>query len=87
MTNPISTRVRGILYVISIIVGILATVVPPVVAALGVGDQWALVVTSGVGAITTITSTLARANLTEPGVVSGAVVGTPVDSVLPVATS
>lgn len=67
MTNPIPLKVRGGLYVVGITVGILAAIIPPVVAAIGIGDKWALVITSIVGAITVITNTLSRANLTEPG--------------------
>ena len=67
MTNPISTSTRSRIYLAGVIVGILAVVVGPLVTALGVPDAWTAVITSLVGAITTLTATLARANLTIPG--------------------
>lgn len=63
MPNPIPENVRGILYTLSISLGILSVVVGPLMVALAVKDVWAAVVLSLMGAITTLTSTLARANL------------------------
>ena len=63
MTNPISEATRSRIYLAGVIIGILAVVVGPLMIALAVPDVWASVITSLIGAITTLTSTLARANL------------------------
>ena len=63
MTNPISESTRSRIYLAGVIVGILAVVVGPLMIALAVPDVWVAVITSLIGAITTLTSTLARANL------------------------
>ena len=63
MTNPISEATRARIYLGGVIIGILAVVVGPLMIALAVPDVWVAVITSLIGAITTLTSTLARANL------------------------
>lgn len=64
MTNPISASARAKIYVVGIVVGVLATVAPAVLAALAVSDRWTSVAISVIGAITTISNILARGNLT-----------------------
>ena len=64
MTNPISANARAKIYVLGIIVGALATVVPTILAALQVPPSWTTVAVSTIGLITTISSILARGNLT-----------------------
>lgn len=66
MSNPISPRARGILYLLGIIVGGLAVVVGPLIVALQVPDVWAAVIVSAVGAVTSLLSLLARDNLPAP---------------------
>ena len=66
MDNPISTRTRSVIYLVGVVVGIMAVVVGPLTIALSVPDVWAAVITSFVGAVITLTSTLARANLGTP---------------------
>ena len=67
MTNPISEATRARIYLAGVIIGILAVVVGPLMIALAVPDVWVAVITSLIGAITTLTSTLARANLGGSG--------------------
>ena len=52
MTNPITSKARGWLYVLGIAIGILATAAGPLEIALHVAADWQAVVTSSVGAIT-----------------------------------
>ena len=66
MTNPISARARGVLYLISLAIGILAVMVGPLSDALGWSPEWTQVVVVLVGAVTTLTALLARANLPSP---------------------
>ena len=67
MTNPIAVSTRGRIYLAGVIIGVLAVVAGPMIVALQVPDVWAAVITSLIGAVTTLTTTLARANLTIPG--------------------
>lgn len=66
MPNPISEKTRGALYVTGISLGIMSTVAGPLMLALAVPEVWVAVVLSTIGALTTLLSTLARANLTAP---------------------
>ena len=66
MPNPISEKARGALYVIGISLGILSTIAGPLMLALETPEPWVAVVLSTIGALTTLLSTLARANLTAP---------------------
>lgn len=66
MPNPIPTAVRGWLYVIGIIVGsFVAVVLPDLLAALGVGEQWNTLAVRACGALTVLLATLGRANLSD----------------------
>ncbi len=65
MDNPISDNVRGVLYVLGLSLGILATVAGPLMLALETPEVWVSVILSFIGAVTTLLSTLARANLTD----------------------
>ena len=67
MNNPISSGMRGWLYVAGIAIGILATAAGPLEIALHVSADWQAVVTSAVGAVGTLVATLSRANLTPDG--------------------
>ena len=66
MTNPIPDHIRGWLYTISVLIGILAVIAGPLMIALGTPADWQAVVVSAVGAVTTGLATLARANLPAP---------------------
>ena len=66
MSNPISPKARGVLYLIGITIGGLAVVVGPLIVALGVPDVWAAVIVSFVGAVTSLLSLLAKDNLPAP---------------------
>ncbi len=66
MSNPISAKARGVLYLLGITIGGLAVVVGPLIVALGVPDVWAAVIVSLVGAVTSLLSLLARDNLPGP---------------------
>lgn len=66
MENPISPRVRGHLYVASIVVGSLAVIVGPLIVALAIPNVWAAVITSAIGAVTSLIGLLARENLPAP---------------------
>jgi len=67
MKNPISLNVRGWLYIAGIIIGmVVATVLPDVMTALNVGQEWIVVATRATGAITALLSLLSRANLSDP---------------------
>ena len=68
MTNPISARARGILYLVSLTIGVLAVVVGPLSDALAWSDEWTQVVVVLVGATTALTALLARSNLPSPDV-------------------
>ena len=63
MSNPISAKARGVLYLLGITIGGLAVVVGPLIVALGVPDAWAAVIVSFVGAVTSLLSLLAKDNL------------------------
>ena len=65
ITNPISKKTRDVLYIIGISLGILSTIAGPLMLALATPEVWVAVVLSGLGAVTTLLSTLARANLTD----------------------
>ena len=65
MPNPISEKTRNVLYVTGMSVGILSTAAGPLMVALAVPEVWVAVVLSLIGAVTTLLSTLARANLTS----------------------
>ena len=66
MSNPISPKVRGVLYLLGLTVGALAVVVGPLIVALSVPDVWAAVIVSLVGAVTSLLSLLAKDNLPGP---------------------
>ena len=66
MSNPISAKARGVLYLLGITIGGLAVVVGPLILALGIPDAWASVIVSLVGAVTSLLSLLARDNLPAP---------------------
>ena len=66
MSNPISPKVRGVLYLLGLTVGALAVVVGPLIVALAIPDVWAAVIVSLVGAVTSLLSLLARDNLPAP---------------------
>lgn len=66
MSNPISPKARGVLYLLGITIGGLAVVVGPLIVALGVPDVWAAVIVSFVGAVTSLLSLLAKDNLPAP---------------------
>lgn len=68
MTNPISANARARIYFVGIIIGAFATISPTVLSALSVSDAWTTVTVSVIGVITTITSILARGNLTPDDV-------------------
>lgn len=72
MPNPISSETRARIYLAGVVIGVLAVVVGPLMIALHVPDVWVAVVASLIGAVTTLTSTLARANLTGPDTSTGA---------------
>ena len=66
MSNPISPKVRGVLYLLGLTIGGLAVVVGPLILALSIPDAWAAVIVSLVGAVTSLLSLLARDNLPAP---------------------
>lgn len=66
MSNPISPKARGVLYLLGITIGGLTVVVGPLILALGIPDAWAAVIVSLVGAVTSLLSLLARDNLPAP---------------------
>ena len=66
MSNPISPKVRGVLYLLGITIGGLAVIVGPLIVALAIPDAWAAVIMSLVGAVTSLLSLLARDNLPAP---------------------
>ena len=66
MKNPISPRTRGVLYLLGLVIGGLAVVIGPLIVALGINAEWAAVIVSLVGAVTSLLSLLARDNLPVP---------------------
>ena len=66
MSNPISPKVRGVLYLLGLVIGGLAVVIGPLIVALGINAEWAAVIVSLVGAVTSLLSLLARDNLPAP---------------------
>ena len=66
MSNPISPKVRGVLYLLGLTVGALAVVVGPLILALNIPEAWAAVIVSLVGAVTSLLSLLAKDNLPAP---------------------
>ena len=66
MKNPISPRTRGVLYLLGLVIGGLAVVVGPLIVALGINAEWAAVIVSFVGAVTSLLSLLAKDNLPVP---------------------
>ena len=66
MSNPISPKVRGVLYLLGLTVGALAVVVGPLILALNIPEAWAAVIVSLVGAVTSLLSLLAKDNLPGP---------------------
>ena len=66
MKNPISPRTRGVLYLLGLVIGGLAVVIGPLIVALGINAEWAAVIVSLVGAVTSLLSLLARDNLPAP---------------------
>lgn len=66
MSNPITPKVRGVLYLVGVTIGALAVVVGPLILALDIPETWAAVVVSLVGAVTSLLSLLARDNLPDP---------------------
>lgn len=65
MPNPISTRARAIIYTVGVGVGIVAVIIGPMLALVGAGPEWSQLATSIVGAVTTGTAVLSRANLSQ----------------------
>ena len=63
--NPISTKARGVIYVLGIVIGACATIAGATLGVLGL-NEWAPVVAVAAGAIGTLTATLSRANLGDP---------------------
>ena len=63
--NPIASRNRGWIYVSGIALGGVLTVVGVALSTVGLGE-WSGVVVTALGAITTATNSLARANLSNP---------------------
>ena len=63
MENPIPKKYRGWLLVLGIVVSALALIYTPLSNALVIPEQWGPVVTAVVGAVTLITQSLSRANL------------------------
>ena len=63
--NPIASRNRGWIYVSWIALGGVLTVVGVALSTVGLGE-WSGVVVAALGAITTATNSLARANLSNP---------------------
>ena len=66
MKNPISPRTRGVLYLLGLVIGGLAVVIGPLIVALGINAEWAAVIVSLVGAVTSLLSLLAKDNLPAP---------------------
>ena len=66
MKNPIAPRTRGVLYLLGLVIGGLAVIVGPLIVALGINAEWAAVIVSLVGAVTSLLSLLARDNLPAP---------------------
>ena len=66
MNNPISPKTRGVLYLLGLTIGALAVVVGPLIVALGINAEWAAVIVSFVGAVTSLLSHLAKDNLPAP---------------------
>ena len=66
MKNPISRDTRDVLYLLGLVIGGLAVVVGPLIVALGINAEWAAVIVSFVGAVTSLLSLLARDNLPGP---------------------
>ena len=66
MSNPISAKARGVLYLLGLTVGALAVVVGPLIVALGISAEWSAVIVSLVGAVASLLSLLARVNLPAP---------------------
>ena len=66
MKNPISRDTRGVLYLLGLVIGGLAVVIGPLIVALGINAEWAAVIVSLVGAVTSLLSLLARDNLPAP---------------------
>ena len=65
ISNPIASRNRGWIYVSGIALGGVLTVVGVALSTVGLGE-WSGVVVAALGAITTATNSLARANLSNP---------------------
>ena len=63
--NPITSKNRGWIYVSGIALGGVLTVVGVALSTVGLGE-WSGVVVAALGAITTATNSLARANLSNP---------------------
>ena len=63
--NPITSKNRGWIYVSGIALGGVLTVVGVALSTVGLGE-WSGVVVAALGAITTATNSLARANLSKP---------------------
>lgn len=76
MENPIPKKYRGWLLVIGIVVSALALIYTPLSDALAIPGQWGPVVTAVVGAVTLITQSLSRANLSGDTNASGVVEAT-----------
>lgn len=67
MENPISSKARGVLYVIAVVVSGLGVVAAPIAVAVGLSDMAIAAILAAVGAVSATAATLARANLTLPG--------------------
>ena len=65
ISNPITPKSRGWIYVAGIALGGVLTVVGVALSTVGLGE-WSGVVVASLGAITTATNSLARANLSNP---------------------
>lgn len=66
MTNPISTRARGILYILGIVFGLLFTLLTPALRLAGVNVEAQEFATLAAGVFLTLLATLSRANLGDP---------------------
>ena len=67
VSNAISYKTRRILYVAGVTIGVFGVVAGPLMEALNIPDPWVAVVVSFLGAVTTGTNMLARANTHSTG--------------------
>lgn len=64
MTSPISDRARGILYIVSFIIGAVGVATPQILSAVHASDQAKALSIQILGLLLVISSGLARGNLT-----------------------